>query len=150
MREEVLMVSSSRHANGRHRSTLTSTGSPEQAREHGQTEDDIQFDTDTMAFVETPLSVNGLLLALFTLFAVVFTFSRQIHLLFEDAVKYSDIIAQQKKENDRLRKVLDAEDVARVSPDQNCSSKGVNRSSKKQKARPDVFHELLTDKNVNY
>ena len=150
MREEVLMVSSSRHASGRHRSTLTSTGSPEQAREHGQTEDDIQFDTDTMAFVETPLSVNGLLLALFTLFAVVLTFARQIHLLFEDAVKYSDIIAQQKKEIDRLRKVLDAEDVARVSPEQNCSSKGVNRSSKKQKARPDVFHELLTDKNVNY
>ena len=63
MREEVLMVSSSRHANGRHRSTLTSTGSPEQVREHGQTEDDIQFDTDTMAFVETPLSVNGLFFA---------------------------------------------------------------------------------------
>ena len=60
------------------------------------------------------------------------------------------IIAQQKKEIDRLRKVLDAEDVACVSPEQKCSSKGVNRSSKKQKACPDVFHELLTDKNVNY
>ena len=137
MREEVL-VSSSRHASGRHRSTLTSTGSPQQVREHGQTRDDIQFDTDTTAFVETPLSVTGLLLALFTLFAVL-TFARQIHLLFEDAVKYSDIIAQQKKEIDRLRKVLDAEDVACVSPEQKCSSKGVNRSSKKRKARLDCF-----------
>ena len=80
MSEEALMVSSSSYASGRHRSTLTSTGSPEQVREHGQTEDDIHFDTGTMAFVETPLSVNGLLLALFTLFAVILTFVRQIRI----------------------------------------------------------------------
>ena len=54
MREEVLMVSSSIYASGRHRSTLTSTGSPEQVREHGQTEDDIQFDTETMALWRHP------------------------------------------------------------------------------------------------
>ena len=59
--------------------------------------------------METPLSVNGLLLAVFTLFAVILTFARQIRLMFEDAVKYSDIIAQQKKEIDRLRKEKGAE-----------------------------------------